>query len=241
MSQLNVGTVNATTITTGATGVQFNDGTSQASAAIGSMSLNDLTDLSAGTPGVNQQLTWNGSAWVPQASQQNIVKVWANGGTTVNQTCSSRRGNSTSNMMFINGTEIDCGIPENGSNWHRIYWSSVVDDSGGASNPDGFGFGLFRNVNNGGWSRILDMGSHSNYVNGLGDWYEVGSFFAYVPVVNNTQNHKYRIYMDRHNDVNYRVNCSIGDDYRRNGWNNSCIEVWEISTTNFTTYNLTRY
>lgn len=70
MSQLNVGTVNATTIKTGATGVQFNDGTSQASAAIGSMSLNDLTDLSAGTPGVNQQLTWNGSAWVPQASQQ---------------------------------------------------------------------------------------------------------------------------------------------------------------------------
>ena len=50
MSQLNVGTVNATTVTTGASGVQFNDGTSQSSAAIGSMSLNDLTDLSAGTP-----------------------------------------------------------------------------------------------------------------------------------------------------------------------------------------------
>ncbi|AOO14242.1 hypothetical protein Sn110110_048 [Cyanophage S-RIM14] len=241
MSQLNVGTVNATTITTGATGVQFDDGSSQATAAIGSMTLNDLNDLSAGTPGVNQQLTWNGSAWAPQTTQQNIVKVWANGGTTVDQVCSSRRGSSTSNMMFINGTEIDCGIPENASNWHRVYWSSVVDDSGGPSNPDGFGFGLFRNVNNGGWTRILDMGSHSNYVNGLGDWYEVGSFFAYVPVVNNTQNHKYRMYMDRHNDVNYRVNCGIGDDYKRNGWNNSCIEVWEISTTNFTTYNLTRY
>ena len=63
MSQLNVGTVNATTITTGATGVQFHDGTTQSSSAIGSMTLNDLNDLSAGTPGVNQQLTWNGSAW----------------------------------------------------------------------------------------------------------------------------------------------------------------------------------
>ena len=80
MSQLNVGTVNATTITTGQTGVQFHDGTSVSTSPIGSMSLNDLTDLTAGSPGVNQQLTWNGSAWVPQTSQQNIVKVWANGG-----------------------------------------------------------------------------------------------------------------------------------------------------------------
>lgn len=238
MSELNVGTVNAATIQTGATGVQFNDGTAITTKNI---ALNDLTDLNAGSPGTNQTLTWNGSAWVPQTNQQNIVRVWANGGTTVNQTISSYRGSDTNSMTFINGTEIDCGTPQSSTNWHRVYWSSVVDDSGGASNPDGFGFALFRNVNNAGWTRILDMGSHSNYVNGLGDWYEVGSFFAYVPVVNNTQNHKYRIYMDRHNDVNYRVNCSISDDQRRNGWNNSCIEIWEIDTTNFTTYNLTRY
>ena len=117
----------------------------------------------------------------------------------------------------------------------------MTDDSGGPSNPDGFGFGLYRNVNNGGWSRILDMGSHSHYVNGLSDWYEIGTFFAYVPVVNNTQNHKYRIYMDRHNDVNYRVNCGIGDDYRRNGWNNAVMEIWEIDNTNFSTNSFTRY
>ena len=98
-------------------------------------------------------------------------------------------------MTYINGTEVDCGTPSGSNNWHRVYWWTVTDDSGGPSNPDGFGFGLYRNVNNGGWSRILDMGSHSHYVNGLSDWYEIGTFFAYVPVVNNTQNHKYRIYL----------------------------------------------
>ena len=47
--------------------------------------------------------------------------------------------------------------------------------------------------------------------------------------------------MDRHNDVNYRVNCGIGDDYRRNGWNNAVMEVWEIDNSNFSTNSFTRY
>ena len=231
MSTLNVGTVNAATVN------YTGDSTSSTSA---NRSLEDMTNVS-GTPGTNQSLIWNGSAWAPATNQQNVVKIWAHGGTTVNQTISSRRGSSTSDMTYINGTEVDCGTPSGSNNWHRVYWWTVTDDSGGPSNPDGFGFGLYRNVNNGGWSRILDMGSHSHYVNGLSDWYEIGTFFAYVPVVNNTQNHKYRIYMDRHNDVNYRVNSSIGDDYRRNGWNNAVMEVWEIDNSNFSTNSFTRY
>ena len=231
MSTLNVGTVNAATVN------YTGDSTSSTSA---NRSLEDMTNVS-GTPGTNQSLIWNGSAWAPATNQQNVVKIWAHGGTTVNQTISSRRGTSTSNMTYINGTEVDCGTPQGSNNWHRVYWWTVTDDSGGPSNPDGFGFGLYRNVNNGGWSRFLDMGSHSHYVNGLSDWYEIGTFFAYVPVVNNTQNHKYRIYMDRHNDVNYRVNCGIGDDYRRNGWNNAVMEVWEIDNSNFSTNSFTRY
>ena len=231
MSTLNVGTVNAATVN------YTGDSTSSTSA---NRSLEDMTNVS-GTPGTNQSLIWNGSAWAPATNQQNVVKIWAHGGTTVNQTISSRRGTSTSNMTYINGTEVDCGTPQGSNNWHRVYWWTVTDDSGGPSNPDGFGFGLYRNVNNGGWSRILDMGSHSHYVNGLSDWYEIGTFFAYVPVVNNTQNHKYRIYMDRHNDVNYRVNCGIGDDYRRNGWNNAVMEVWEIDNSNFSTNSFTSY
>lgn len=231
MSTLNVGTVNAATVN------YTGDSTSSTSA---NRSLEDMTNVS-GTPGTNQSLIWNGSAWAPATNQQNVVKIWAHGGTTVNQTISSRRGSSTSDMTYINGTEVDCGTPQGSNNWHRVYWWTVTDDSGGPSNPDGFGFGLYRNVNNGGWSRILDMGSHSHYVNGLSDWYEIGTFFAYVPVVNNTQNHKYRIYMDRHNDVNYRVNCGIGDDYRRNGWNNAVMEIWEIDNTNFSTNSFTRY
>ena len=231
MSTLNVGTVNAATVN------YTGDSTSSTSA---NRSLEDMTNVS-GTPGTNQSLIWNGSAWAPATNQQNVVKIWAHGGTTVNQTISSRRGTSTSNMTYINGTEVDTGTPQGSNNWHRVYWWTVTDDSGGPSNPDGFGFGLYRNVNNGGWSRILDMGSHSHYVNGLSDWYEIGTFFAYVPVVNNTQNHKYRIYMDRHNDVNYRVNCGIGDDYRRNGWNNAVMEVWEIDNSNFSTNSFTRY
>ena len=231
MSTLNVGTVNAATVN------YTGDSTSSTSA---NRSLEDMTNVS-GTPGTNQSLIWNGSAWAPATNQQNVVKIWAHGGTTVNQTISSRRGTSTSNMTYINGTEVDCGTPQGSNNWHRVYWWTVTDDSGGPSNPDGFGFGLYRNVNNGGWSRILDMGSHSHYVNGLSDWYEIGTFFAYVPVVNNTQNHKYRIYMDRHNDVNYRFNCGIGDDYRRNGWNNAVMEVWELDNSNFSTNSFTRY
>lgn len=231
MSTLNVGTVNAATVN------YTGDSTSSTSA---NRSLEDMTNVS-GTPGTNQSLIWNGSAWAPATNQQNVVKIWAHGGTTVNQTISSRRGSSTSDMTYINGTEVDTGTPQGSNNWHRVYWWTVTDDSGGPSNPDGFGFGLYRNVNNGGWSRILDMGSHSHYVNGLSDWYEIGTFFAYVPVVNNTQNHKYRIYMDRHNDVNYRVNSSIGDDYRRNGWNNAVMEVWEIDNSNFSTNSFTRY
>ena len=231
MSTLNVGTVNAATVN------YTGDSTSSTSA---NRSLEDMTNVS-GTPGTNQSLIWNGSAWAPATNQQNVVKIWAHGGTTVNQTISSRRGSSTSDMTYINGTEVDTGTPQGSNNWHRVYWWTVTDDSGGPSNPDGFGFGLYRNVNNGGWSRILDMGSHSHYVNGLSDWYEIGTFFAYVPVVNNTQNHKYRIYMDRHNDVNYRVNCGIGDDYRRNGWNNAVMEVWEIDNSNFSTNSFTRY
>ena len=231
MSTLNVGTVNAATVN------YTGDSTSSTSA---NRSLEDMTNVS-GTPGTNQSLIWNGSAWAPATNQQNVVKIWAHGGTTVNQTISSRRGTSTSNMTYINGTEVDCGTPQGSNNWHRVYWWTVTDDSGGPSNPDGFGFGLYRNVNNGGWSRILDMGSHSHYVNGLSDWYEIGTFFAYVPVVNNTQNHKYRIYMHRHKDVNYRVKCGIGDDYRRNGWNNAVMEVWEIDNSNFSTNSFTRY
>lgn len=231
MSTLNVGTVNAATVN------YTGDSTSSTSA---NRSLEDMTNVS-GTPASNQSLIWNGSAWAPATNQQNVIKIWAHGGTTVNQTISSRRGSSTSDMTYINGTEVDCGTPAGSNNWHRVYWWTVCDDSGGSSNPDGFGFGLYRNVNGGGWSRILDMGSHSHYVNGLSDWYEIGTFFAYVPVVNNTQNHKYRIYMDRHNDVNYRVNCGIGDDYRRDGWNNAVMEVWEIDNSNFSTNNFTRY
>ena len=231
MSTLNVGTVNAATVN------YTGDSTSSTSA---NRSLEDMTNVS-GTPGTNQSLIWNGSAWAPATNQQNVVKIWAHGGTTVNQTISSRRGTSTSNMTYINGTEVDCGTPQGSNHWQRVYGWRVTADSGGPSNPDGFGFGLYRNVNNGGWSRILDMGSHSHYVNGLSDWYEIGTFFAYVPVVNNTQNHKYRIYMDRHNDVNYRVNCGIGDDYRRNGWNNAVMEVWEIDNSNFSTNSFTRY
>ena len=243
MSQLNVGTVNATTVvSSGAVsaggGVAFTDSTTLNS---GVRSLNELSNVSGATPSANHALMWNGSEWAPMTPQQNVLRIWANSGTTVNQAVSSYRGSTTSNMTFINGTEIDCGTPMGANNWHRVFWTTCVDDSGGASNPDGFGFGLFRNVNNAGWTRILDMGSHSHYVNSLTDWYEQGTFMAYVPVVNNTQNHKYRIYMDRHNDVNYRVNSSISDDLRRNGWNNSTIEVWELDSTNFTTYNLTRY
>ena len=55
MSTLNVGTVNAATVN------YTGDSTSSTSA---NRSLEDMTNVS-GTPGTNQSLIWNGSAWAP--------------------------------------------------------------------------------------------------------------------------------------------------------------------------------
>ena len=80
MSTLNVGTVNAATVN------YTGDSTSSTSA---NRSLEDMTNVS-GTPASNQSLIWNGSAWAPATNQQNVIKIWAHGGTTVNQTIRSR-------------------------------------------------------------------------------------------------------------------------------------------------------
>jgi hypothetical protein len=198
----------------------------------------DWVRLAKGNAG--QKLEQNGSN-APEWEYETVVKTFVNAGQSGDQSVTSYRGNSTGNMTFINGTEIACGIPTNASNWHRVCWHSICDDQGPA-NPNGMGFAIFRSVGGGSWTRIIDQGSHANYYNQMGDIYWGAHLLCYVPVVNATQTHSYRIYADKHtNQCNFRVNCSIGDDLRRDGWYNSQLEIWEINTNKFTTINLGRY
>ena len=70
MGTLNCTNVNATQVTVGTGGVAFQDGSSMTSAQTGT--LNDLNNVSAGSPSTGQFLQWNGSNWVNATVQQGI-------------------------------------------------------------------------------------------------------------------------------------------------------------------------
>ena len=58
LSTLNVGTANATTVNVGTGGLVFNDGTTQTTAPNPALALNDLTNVTAGSPSTDE--TCNG-------------------------------------------------------------------------------------------------------------------------------------------------------------------------------------
>jgi hypothetical protein len=178
-------------------------------------------------------ITYNSG--LTQLRTRPIIKHRLSGCTSVDQ------GLPNGNWDFINGTEIDMGVPQNSQNWYRCEFYTDTDDQGGSNG--GSGYALYRWTPSSGWDRILDYGWHANYDNNAGDFYTSIRSIWYAPVHQSypTQQHVFRVYGRRHPDVAMRCNCSIGADYRHDNWNNGMFEIWELDYNWATTTNLSRY
>jgi hypothetical protein len=164
-----------------------------------------------------------------------IVKIRSTSASTVDQTTGG------ASHTFVNGTEINMGVPTKSTNWYRCLYQTIVDDLDG--NYGGIGFSIWRNTPSTGWVRLLDMGRHASYDNNMSDWYRNPMIFGYVPALNGTEVHSFRIYVTNYYGTsNVRINSSIGNDLRRNGWQNNIFEVWEIDGDGIhTTGTMSRY
>ena len=170
-----------------------------------------------------------------QEGTRAVIKHRMVGATTVNQ------GLPNGNWDFINGVEVNMGVPQNGNNWYRCEWYTDTDDWGGGNG--GSGYALYRWTPSSGWNRILDSGWHANYDNNAGDFYTSVRTLYYAPVHQSfpTEEHRFRIYGRRHPSVAMRCNSSIGADLRQQNWNNALFEVWEIDHQIGQSTNMTRY
>lgn len=168
-----------------------------------------------------------------QVSSRAIVKHRMVGATSVDQ------GLPNGGWDFINGVEIDMGVPQKASNWYRCEWYTDTDDWG--PNNGGSGYALYRWTPSTGWNRILDHGWHANYDSNLGDMYTTVRSLYYAPALNATEPHAFRIYGRRHPDVAMRCNCSIGADLRQQNWNNALFEVMEMDGDLAISTNMSRY
>jgi hypothetical protein len=164
-----------------------------------------------------------------------VVKIRSTSASTINQTTGG------AGHTFVNGTEIDMGVPTKSSNWYRCMYQTIVDDWDG--NYGGIGFSIWRWTPSTGWNRSLDMGRHASYDNNMGDWYRNPMIFGYVPALNGSEQHVFRIYVTNYYGTsNVRINCGIGNDLLRNGWINNIFEVWEIDGQGVhTTGTMSRY
>lgn len=182
------------------------------------------------TIGPNSITFNNGSV---QSVPSGFIKYNSCSATTTDQSIQS------GNWDFINGTELNMGVPTRSNNWYRVSFYSCSDDWGGANG--GVGMALWRWTPSTGWNRILDQGWHAHYDNNCGDFYTSTHGIWYVPVLNASEQHAFRLYCRRHPDVAMRINCSIGADLRRNGWNNNMFEIYEIDGDLINTGNLSRF
>lgn len=181
-------------------------------------------------------LTSNGveySSGTVQEGTRAVVKHRMCGSTNVNQ------GLPNNNWAHITNVEISMGTPQKANNWYRCEWYTDTDDQGGSNG--GSGYALYRWTPSTGWNRILDSGWHANYDNNASDFYTSVRTLYYAPAINNTEEHRFRIYGRRHPSVGMRCNCSIGADLRQQNWNNALFEVWEIDADIGQSTNMTRY
>lgn len=149
------------------------------------------------------------------------------------------KGLPSNTWTHINGVEISMGVPANANNWYRCEWYTDTDDQGGSNG--GSGYALYRWTPSTGWNRILDSGWHANYEANAGDFYTSVRTLYYAPALNNTEEHRFRIYGRRHPSVGMRCNCSIGADLRQQNWNNALFEVWELDSNKGQSVNMSRY
>ena len=180
--------------------------------------------ISFGGPIYNQQGS-DTAANTYQRSATAVVKIGFGSASTVNQGVG---GGDGSNGM-IDGTEVNMGVPAAADNLYRIWYQTVTDDWDGSIS--GVGIRMYRHTPSAGWQELLSQGSHASYDNNMNDWYRTNNGIFWIPVHPSypTEAHSFRLYWHKHNSGNQRINCSIGGDQRRNGWQNNCFEVWEIN------------
>lgn len=160
-----------------------------------------------------------------------VVKVGFGSASSLNQSASGGSGSEG----YIDGTEINMGVPKASNNLYRVWYQSVSDDNDGTIS--GIGFQIWRYTSSSNWQRLLAQGSHSSYDNNMGDWYRTnnGIFWVQVHPSYPNETHYFRLYYNKHNNGTVRFNSSIGGDQRRNGWMNNTFEVWEINRQIVTT------
>lgn len=183
-------------------------------------------------------VTGNGINFPSGVSQNyvpGIVKISFTSSSGVNHNSGSGFGNQ---WQFPANLEVTMGVPEKASNWYKVTWWTICDDQGGGA--QGTGAALYRWTPSTGWNRILDQGHHATLENNVGDLYWGCICHYWAPAINNTEEHRFRIYHANWSGPT-RINCSIDTDLRRNGWNNNQLEVWEMDTASINPNNLTRY
>ena len=180
--------------------------------------------ISFGGPIYNQQGS-DTAANTYQRSATAVIKIGFGSASTVDQNVGGGNGNAGQ----INGTEVNMGVPAAADNLYRIWYQTVTDDWD--SNISGVGIRMFRHTPSAGWQELLSQGSHASYDNNMSDWYRTNNGIFWIPVHPSypTEEHSFRLYWHKHNSGNQRINCSIGGDQRRNGWQNNTFEVWEIN------------
>ena len=105
-----------------------------------------------------------------------VVKVGFGSGSPLDQSVSGGSGSEG----FIDGTEINMGVPKASNNLYRVWYQSVSDDNDGSIS--GIGFQIWRYTSSSGWNKLLAQGSHSSYDNNMSDWYRTNNGIFWVQV-----------------------------------------------------------
>ena len=117
-----------------------------------------------------------GATTMTQTDTPVIVKVRFGSGSSVDQYTGTPNGASG----IVNGSQVDMGVPQKSSNWYRVFWQTVTDDTNG--NISGVGIRVFRWTPSSGWGDMLSQGSHASYDNNYGDWYRQNQGIFWIPV-----------------------------------------------------------
>ena len=124
--------------------------------------------ISFGGPIYNQQGS-DTAANTYQRSAPAVVKIGFGSASTVNQGVGGGDGNNG----YIDGTEVNMGVPGAADNLYRIWYQTVTDDWDGSIS--GVGIRMFRHTPSAGWQELLSQGSHASYDNNMNDWYRTNN------------------------------------------------------------------
>jgi hypothetical protein len=177
---------------------------------------------------------------VGDSSSVGLIKQWKMTSSPTQNISITATGTTGATNGTYTGVEIVM-TPKDIDSWFRVHWDTCCDDytgGGAASGAGGVGITLAMYTPTTGWLRMRDTGSHAFYYNAMGDEYFRPAMDTVVKAVN-TEEHKFRIYMDRHTTVVYRINANIANAHYPDGWNNNHFEVQELNGATFNNGNYT--